>query len=140
MIWYDRSNTIYFYNSTYWAIVPKLKLISAYKHYNYAPWYDIKLHYKLNDKLSFTPFIKAYIFGHRAEADWILHNDFAHGPSFEHKAFGAVLSLNTKVLYKATNNLDIFTNLVIKRFTLIKGADTTFLSNRDSNSRKAKRY
>ena len=73
-------------------VFPKSKLISTYKYHNYAPWYGINLQYKLNDKLSFAPFIKAYMFGYRAEADWILREDFAHDPSFKHNVFGAGLS------------------------------------------------
>ena len=41
-------------------IVPKLKLMPAYKYYNYGTWYGIKLRYKLNDRLSFASFIKSY--------------------------------------------------------------------------------
>ncbi len=119
-------------------IVPKSKLISTYKYHNYAPWYGINLHYKLNDKLSFAPFIKAYIFGYRAEADWILREDFAHDPSFKHKVFGAGLSLDAKLLYKTTNNLDIFARVGIKRLALINGTETTFFSDGDSHSGKLK--
>ena len=119
-------------------IFPKSKLISTYKYHNFAPWYGINLHYKLNDKLSFAPFIKAYIFGYRSEADWILREDFAHDPSFKHKVFGAGLSLDAKLLYKATNNLDIFANIGIKKLSLINGTDTKFLSNGVSHSRNLK--
>ena len=119
-------------------IFPKSKLVSTYKYNNFAPWYGINLHYKLNDKLSFVPFIKAYIFGYRAEADWILRDDFAHDPSFKHKVFGAGLSLDAKLLYKATNNLDIFANVGIKRLGLINGTSTTFFSDGESSSEKLK--
>lgn len=116
-------------------IFPKSKLVSTYKYHNFAPWYGINLHYKLNDKLSFAPFIKAYIFGYRGEADWILRTDLAH-PSFKHKVFGVGLSLDAKLLYKATNSLDIFANVGIKRLALINGTETKFFNDRESSSIK----
>ena len=119
-------------------IIPKSTLISTYKYHNFAPWYGLNLHYKLNDKLSFAPLIKAYIFGYRAEADWILREDFAHDPSFKHNVFGAGLSLDAKLIYKATNNFDIFANVGIKRLALIIGTEKTFLSDGNTHSGKLK--
>ena len=76
---------------------PNTQLVSTYKYHNYAPWFGAKIHYKLNDKLSFSPFLKAYLFVYKAEADWKLRNDFRHDPSFKHTATGAGLSLDAEV-------------------------------------------
>ena len=105
------------------------ELVSTYKYQNYAPWVGAKLHYKLNDKLSFSPFLKAYLFVYKAEADWKLRNDFKHDPSFIQTATGTGLSLDAELLYKAANYLDIHANIGVKKLTMLKGTDTTYLSN-----------
>lgn len=115
-------------------VYSKSKLISTYKYHNYAPWYGINFHYNLNNKLSFAPFIKAYLFRYNAEARWALRDDFAQDPSFIHKAFGAGMSVDAKLLYKATNSLDIYGNIGIKKLGLINGTETTFFSDGTSVS------
>ena len=119
-------------------IFSKSKLVSTYKYHNYAPWYGINFHYNLNEKLSFAPFIKAYLFNYNSEARWVLREDFAQNPSFANKAFGAGMSIDAKLLYKATNSLDIYGNIGIKKLGLIHGTHTTFLSNGESISEKLK--
>ena len=116
----------------------KSKLISTYKYHNYAPWYGINFHYNLNDKFSFAPFIKAYLFKYNSEARWVLREDFAQDPSFTHKAFGAGMSIDAKLLYKATNSLDIYANIGVKKLGLINGTETTFFSDGTSISVKLK--
>ena len=108
---------------------PNTHLVNTYKYQNYAPWFGTKLHYKLNDRLSFSPFLKAYLFAYNAEADWILRSDFQHNPSFRHKAIGTGLSLDAELLYKVANYLDIHANIGIKKLTMLKGTDKIYLSN-----------
>lgn len=109
--------------------IPNSKLISTYKYHNFAPWFGTKLHYNLNNKLSFSPLLKAYLFVYKAEADWILRDDFQHNPSFEQSATGVGFSLDAELLYKAKNYLDIHANIGIKKLTMLKGEDKTYLSN-----------
>lgn len=119
-------------------IYSKSKLISTYKYHNYAPWYGINFHYNLNDKFSFAPFIKAYLFKYNSEARWALREDFAQDPSFTNKVFGAGMSVDAKLLYKATNSLDIYANIGVKKLGLINGTQTTFFSDGTSVSVKLK--
>ncbi len=48
------------------------------------------------------------------------------------------MSIDAKLLYKATNSLDIYANIGVKKLGLINGTETTFFSNGRSVSVKLK--
>ncbi len=116
----------------------KSTLTSKYTFDNYAPWLGVSINYPINDKITFIPTVKVYLFYLSSQANWILRNDLKHNPSFIQKALGFGASFDGELLYKYNNNLDLKTNIGIKRLDMFQGRDKMFIANGEDFTRDLK--
>lgn len=105
------------------------QLVSTYKYQMFAPWFGMKLNYKLSNKLEFSPFVKIYWFYYDAEADWKFSDYFRKDPSFRHKAIGVGASLDAELLYRIYDYLDIHAKCGIKKMSMSRGSNIQYWAN-----------